>query len=58
MNQLVDKCLNLADQMAQEINGDLFYVPDEDLQQCLNFLSEDNLFEVASEIAQLAHFYN
>jgi hypothetical protein len=44
--------------MAQEINGDLFYVPDEDLQQCLNFLSEDNLFEVASEIAQLAHFYN
>ena len=58
MNQLVDKCLNLADQMAQEINGDLFYVPDEDIQHHLNFLTEDNLCEVASEIAQLAHFYN
>lgn len=58
MKNLVDKCLNLADQMAQEINGDLFYVPDEDIQHYLSFLNEDNLSEVASEIAQLAHFYN
>ena len=58
MNQLVGKCLNLADQMAQEINGDLFYVPDEDVQECMKYLTEDNLHEVASEIAQLAHFYN
>ena len=58
MNQLVDKCLNMAEQMAQEINGDLFYVPDEEIQHHLDFLTEDNLSDVASEIAQLAHFYN
>ena len=58
MNQLADKCLNMAEQMAQEINGDLFYVPDEEIQHHLDFLTEDNLSDVASEIAQLAHFYN
>ena len=58
MNMLKDKCLDLANQMAQEINGDLFYVPDEDIQHHLSFLNEDNLCEVASEIAHLAHWYN
>lgn len=58
MNDLVDKCLDLADQMAQEINGNLFYVPDEDVQECMKYLNEDNLHEVASELANLAHWYN
>jgi hypothetical protein len=58
MYNLVDKCLDLAGQMAQEINGDLFYVPDEDVQECMKYLTEDNLHEVASEIAQLAHWFN
>jgi hypothetical protein len=58
MNSLVDKCLTLADQMAQEINGDMFYVPDEEIQHHLKFLTQDNLQEVASEIALLAHFHN
>ena len=58
MNNLVDKCFDLADQMAQEINGNLFYVPDEELQECMKYLTEDNLHEVACELANLAHWYN
>jgi len=58
LNNLVDKCLNLADQMAQEINGDLFYVPDEDIESCLSKLTEDNIQDVACELANLAHWFN
>ena len=39
---LRDRCLALADEMAQEINGNLFYVPDEDIESCLADLTEAN----------------
>jgi len=58
MKNLIQQCLDLADQMADEINGNLFYVPQEDIDQCLNVLTEDNIADVASEIANLAHWYN
>ena len=49
--QLQEDCLNKAQQMADEINGDLFYVPDEDVEQRLSQLTEDNVEEIASELA-------
>jgi phage terminase Nu1 subunit (DNA packaging protein) len=57
-NQLHQICLNKAQEMASEINGDLYYVPQEDIDQMLSQLTEDNVDEVASELAQLAYWFN
>jgi len=56
--QLQQDCLSLAEQIADEINGNLFYVPDEDVDQLLSQLTEDNVEEIASELANLAHWFN
>lgn len=56
--ELQQKCLDKAQQIADEINGDLFYVPDEDVEQLLSQLTEDNLQEIASELAELAYQFN
>lgn len=58
MTELQQKCLDQAQQIADEINGDLFYVPDEDVEQLLSQLTEDNLQEIASELAELAYQFN
>jgi hypothetical protein len=58
MTELQQKCLDKAQQIADEINGDLFYVPDEDIEQLLSQLTEDNLQEIASELAELAYQFN
>ncbi len=55
---LRDRCLALADEMAQEINGNLFYVPDEDIEACLADLTEANLTDTAVELANLAAWFN
>jgi membrane-bound lytic murein transglycosylase MltF len=56
--QLQQDCLSLANQLANEINGDLDYVPQEDVDQLLSQLTQDNLQEVASELAELAYQFN
>ena len=58
MIDLRSSCLALADEMAQEINGNLFYVPDEDIESCLAGLTEANLEDTASELADLAAWFN
>jgi len=58
MNNLRQRCLDLADEMSEEINGNLCYVPDEDIENCLKDLTEDNIQEVASELANLAYWFN
>lgn len=58
MTELQQQCLQKAQQFADEINGDLFYVPDEDIEQLLSKLTEDNLNEIASDLAELAHWFN
>ena len=58
MTDLRSRCLTLADEMAQEINGDLFYVPDEDVESCLADLTEANLEETAAELAYLAAWFS
>ena len=58
MTDLRSRCLDLADEMAQEINGNLFYVPDEDIDSCLVDLTEENLEDTASELANLAAWFN
>ena len=55
---LILKCLSLAEQIANEINGDLDYVPQEDVDKVLINLTEDNVEEIASELAELAHWFN
>lgn len=55
---LKEKCLQRANELAAEINGDLFYVPDEDVKNLLSQLTEDNVEEIASELADLAHWFN
>lgn len=56
--QLQQDCLKKAQQIADEINGDLFYVPDEDVDNLLSQLTEDNVEEIASELAELAYQFN
>ena len=56
--QLQQDCLSLAQQIADEINGDLYYVPDEDVEQLLSQLTEDNINQIASELAELAYQFN
>ena len=58
MNDLRSRCLDLADEMAQEINGNLFYVPDEDIDSFLADLTEENLEDTAAELANLAAWFN
>lgn len=58
MTELQQQCLQKAQQLADEINGDLQYVPQEDIDECLEYLTEDNLNEIASDLAELAHWFN
>ncbi len=58
MNELKDLCLSLAADLAAEINGDLFYVPQEDIDSLLADLTADNLEETAGELAHLASWFN
>jgi hypothetical protein len=58
MTELQEKCLNKAQQIADEINGDLYYVPQEDIDQLLSQLTEDNVEQIAEELAQLAYQFN
>ena len=58
MTDLRSRCLDLADEMAQEINGDLDYVPQEDIDSLLAGLTADNLEETAGELAHLAAWFN
>lgn len=58
MTELQHQCLQLAEQLANEINGDLYYVPDEDLERCLSQVTEDNVQQIASDLAELAHWFN
>jgi hypothetical protein len=51
---LHDRCLALAEAEAFEINGDIAAVDPEDLEFCLSGLTESNLQETASKVAQLA----
>jgi hypothetical protein len=55
---LQERCLGLASAMAAEINGDLFYVPQEDIDSLLSRLTLDNLEETAGELADLAAWFN
>jgi membrane-bound lytic murein transglycosylase MltF len=57
-NQLQQICLDKAQQIANEINGDLYYVPQEDIDQLLSQLTEDNVDDIAEELAELAHWFN
>ena len=57
-NQLQQICLDKAQQIADEINGDLFYVPQEDIDQLLSQLTDDNVESIAEELAQLAYQFN
>ena len=58
MTDLRSSCLALADEMAQEINGNLFYVPDEDIESCLAGLTDAILEDSACELANLAAWFN
>lgn len=58
MTELQQKCLQRAEELANEINGDLFYVPDEDVEWLLSQLTENNIEEVADRLAELAHWFN
>ena len=57
-NELQSRCYDLASAMAAEINGDLFYVPQEDIDALLAGVNESNLEETAEELAHLAHWFN
>lgn len=56
--QLEEECLDRAQELAAEINGDLSYVPEEDAERILAGLTPDNLEETAAELAHLAYWFN
>jgi hypothetical protein len=56
--QLEEQCYDRAEELAAEINGDLFYVPQEDIDALMSKLTPDNLEETASELAHLAYWFN
>ena len=58
MNEIQSRCIALADALADEINGNLWYVPDEEIESRLAGLTESNLNETAEELAQLAVWFN
>ena len=55
---LQDRCITLAVALADEINGNIYYVPDEEIESCLAGLTPDNLNETAWKLAQLAAWFN
>ena len=55
---LILKCLALAEEYANEINGDLDRVPQEDVDKVLLNLTPNNVEEIASELAELSHWFN
>ena len=56
--QLEEQCYARAEELAAEINGDLFYVPQEDIDALMANLTADNLEETAGELAHLAAWFN
>lgn len=58
MTELQQRCMNLAQQIASEFNGDMSYVPEEDIQECLDYVTEDNMNDIASDLAELAWWFN
>ncbi len=58
MTELQQQCLQRAEELANEINGDLFYVDDEDVKSLLSKLNENNIEDIAYELAELAHWCN
>ena len=55
---LRDRCLALAEGLANEVNRDLDRVDDADLEDILQGLTEGNLTEKAEEVADLAYWFN
>ena len=55
---LRDRCLELAEGLANEVNGDLDRVDDADLELALEGLTEANLVEKAEALADLAAWFN
>ena len=55
---LRSRCLDLAEEFANEVNGDLAYVPQEDVEAILAGLTELNLEEKADDLAGLAAWFN
>ncbi len=55
---LILKCLSRAEELANEINGDLDCVPQEDVDLLISKLTPNNVEEIASELADLAHWFN
>ena len=58
MTELQQKCMNLAEEICKEINGDMSYVPEEDIEQLLSKVTEDNVQEIASDLAELGYWFN
>lgn len=58
MTELQQKCMDLAEEICNEINGDLFYVPEEDVERLLSSVTEDNVSDIASDLAELAWWFN
>ena len=58
MTELELQCVELAYSIAEEINGDVSRVPDEDMEAILLKLNRNNIQEIAEEIAELAHWFN
>lgn len=56
--QLEEQCYARAEELAAEINGDLFYVPQEDIDALMANLTEANLEDTACELANLAAWFN
>jgi len=58
MNEIQSRCYDLASAMAAEINGDLFYVDQDDIDSMLAGVTESNLEETAEELAHMAAWFN
>ena len=56
--QLEEECLDRAEALAAEINGDLSYVPQEDVDALMEGLTADTLEDIACELANLAAWFN
>ena len=56
--QLEERCYQRAEEIAAEINGDLFYVPQEDIDALMADLTEDNWRRKADDLAELAAWFN
>lgn len=52
------RCYDRAEELAAEINGDLFYVPQEDIDALMAKLTPDNLEDIAAKLADLAAWFN